>query len=159
MSDLWTQTNLYLLGAIVLLALSSVITRTVYFIFGDYVPLSESMRRALRYTPGAALAAILPAIDSHAAFGAIMGAVFVASTRADLPGWQRLLAFLFSALCGYGGAGEFIARDWAKQSFFPAMLVALTIVPVALRLMTLAPEFDASRVRGALAALFGGNAK
>jgi len=108
---------------------------------------------------GAALASVLPHIDANAAFGAIMGAVFVASTRADLPGWQRLLAFLFSALCGYGGAGEFIARDWAKQSFFPAMLVALTIVPVALKLMAVGPEFELGRLRGALAALFGGNAK
>jgi len=55
----WTQTDLYLLGAIALLALSSVITRTIYFLLGNYVPLSESVRRALRYTPGAALAAII----------------------------------------------------------------------------------------------------
>jgi len=57
--NLWTSADLYLLGAIALLALSSIITRTIYFIFGDYVPLSESVRRALRYTPGAALAAII----------------------------------------------------------------------------------------------------
>jgi len=55
----WTQQDTYLLGAIVLLALSSFITRTVYFILGDYVPLNESTRRALRYAPGAALTAII----------------------------------------------------------------------------------------------------
>jgi len=56
---MWEERDTYLLGAIVLLTLCSFITRTMYFIFGDYVPLSESTRRALRYTPGAALAAII----------------------------------------------------------------------------------------------------
>jgi len=55
----WTPQDSYLLGVSLVLALSSVLTRTVYFIFGDYVPLSESARRALRYAPGAALAAII----------------------------------------------------------------------------------------------------
>jgi len=55
----WTAQDTYLLGAIALLALSSLITRTVYFLFGDYVPLNEATRRALRYAPGAALAAII----------------------------------------------------------------------------------------------------
>jgi len=56
---MWEQRDTYLLGAIGLLALGSLITRTMYFIFGDYIPLRESTRRALRYTPGAALAAII----------------------------------------------------------------------------------------------------
>jgi len=56
---MWEQLDTYLIGAIALLALCSFIPRTVYFIFGDYVPLRESTRRALRYAPGAALAAII----------------------------------------------------------------------------------------------------
>jgi len=56
---MWDLLDTYLLGATILLALCSWVTRTFYFIFGDYVPLRESTRRALRYAPGAALAAII----------------------------------------------------------------------------------------------------
>ncbi|WP_459614352.1 putative holin [Bordetella sp. 2513F-2] len=104
---------------------------------------------------GAALASLLPHMDANAAFGAIMGAVFVASTRKDLSAWKRVLSFLFSALCGYGGAGEFIARGLAMQSFFPAMLVALVIVPVALKVMAWAPDIDLAHLRATLLRLLG----
>jgi len=49
----------YVLGAIVLLVLVSLITRSVYFVFGDYLPLTDPVRRALRYAPVAALTAIV----------------------------------------------------------------------------------------------------
>ncbi|HRL21218.1 AzlD domain-containing protein [Alcaligenes sp. SDU_A2] len=57
MSD-W-QYDWYVLGAIALLVLCSLLTRTGYFMFGDLLPLTERMRRALRYAPVAALAAII----------------------------------------------------------------------------------------------------
>lgn len=47
MSD-W-QYDWYVLGAIALLVLCSLLTRTGYFMFGDLLPLTERMRRALRY--------------------------------------------------------------------------------------------------------------
>lgn len=53
------QYDAYVLGAIALLFACSVITRTGYFVFGDYLPLPESVRRALRYAPVAALIAII----------------------------------------------------------------------------------------------------
>lgn len=118
---------------------------------------STSTAIGITLVSGAALSTILPHIDSNAVFGAIMGAALVASTRTDLPGWKRLMSFLFSALCGYGGAGEFLARDLAKQSFFPAMLTALVIIPLALKVMALGPDIDLSRLRTALSALFGGS--
>lgn len=93
-------------------------------------------------TSGLVLAQVLPYIDANAAFGAVIGAALVASTKKDLSAWKRFISFLLSALCGYGGAGEFIAREWAKQSFLPALLGALIIVPIALKLLAMAPDFD-----------------
>jgi branched-subunit amino acid transport protein len=49
----------YILGVIGLLILSSLLTRSSYFLFGDYLPLSEPLRRALRYAPTAALIGIV----------------------------------------------------------------------------------------------------
>lgn len=51
--------DLYILGVIALLALCSFLTRAGYFLFGDYFPLSDSIRRALRYAPTAALIGIV----------------------------------------------------------------------------------------------------
>jgi len=51
--------TVYAYAAIALLTLCSLITRTGFMLFGDYVPLSDKVRRALRYAPVAALAAII----------------------------------------------------------------------------------------------------
>ncbi len=51
--------DLYVLGAIALLAICSFLTRAGYFLFGDYFPLSDGVRRALRYAPTAALVGII----------------------------------------------------------------------------------------------------
>jgi len=51
--------TLYAYAAIALLTLCSVITRTAFLLFGDRVPLPDAVRRALRYAPVAALAAII----------------------------------------------------------------------------------------------------
>lgn len=49
----------YVLSAIGLLLLVSLLTRSGYFVFGDYLPLTEPVRRALRYAPTAALTGIV----------------------------------------------------------------------------------------------------
>jgi len=49
----------YVVGAILLLALCSLLTRAGYMLFGDYIPLSDGLRRALRYAPAAALTGII----------------------------------------------------------------------------------------------------
>lgn len=54
MNDPW-----YVGWAIALLFLCSVICRAGYMVFGHYFPLSEGVRRALRYAPAAALTAIV----------------------------------------------------------------------------------------------------
>lgn len=53
------ETSWYVLGAILLLALCSLLTRAGYMVFGDYLPLPEGLRRALRYAPAAALTGII----------------------------------------------------------------------------------------------------
>ncbi len=52
-------TDGYMLAVIGLLTLCSLITRAGYFVFGNRVPLTENVRRALRYAPPAALVAII----------------------------------------------------------------------------------------------------
>jgi len=49
----------YVLGAIVVLMLCSLLTRAGYMLFGDYIPLPDGLRRALRYAPAAALTGII----------------------------------------------------------------------------------------------------
>lgn len=51
--------DLYVLGAIGLLTLCSFLTRAGYFLFGDHIPLTDSVRSALRYAPTAALVGIV----------------------------------------------------------------------------------------------------
>jgi len=52
--DIW-----YAVLVIAALTLSTVITRCSYLLFGDRIPLSPAVRRALKYAPVAALAAIV----------------------------------------------------------------------------------------------------
>jgi len=52
--------DLYVYGAILLLTLCSVLTRAGFMLFGDYIPLPDGVRRALRYAPAAALTDLLP---------------------------------------------------------------------------------------------------
>jgi branched-subunit amino acid transport protein len=49
----------YLYAAIGLLALCTLLTRTTYHLFGHRIPLSDGVRRALRYAPAAALTGII----------------------------------------------------------------------------------------------------
>jgi branched-subunit amino acid transport protein len=52
-------TDGYLYAAIALLTLCTLLTRASYHLFGHRVPLSEGVRRALRFAPAAALTAII----------------------------------------------------------------------------------------------------
>ena len=54
-----TADTTYVLLAILALMLCSVITRAGYLLFGDWLPLPDNVRRALRYAPVAALVAII----------------------------------------------------------------------------------------------------
>ncbi|AZY51002.1 AzlD domain-containing protein [Bordetella avium] len=54
-----SEREIYVYSAILLLTLCSVLTRAGFMVFGDYLPLPDSVRRALRYAPVAALTAIV----------------------------------------------------------------------------------------------------
>lgn len=54
-----TEYDLYVYAAIGLLTVCTLLTRTTFHLFGHRVPLSEEVRRALRYAPAAALTAII----------------------------------------------------------------------------------------------------
>jgi branched-subunit amino acid transport protein len=51
--------ELYYWAAVGVLTLCSLITRSTYIVFGRHLPLSDGVRRALRYAPVAALTAIV----------------------------------------------------------------------------------------------------
>lgn len=55
----FTQYDWYILGVVACLTIVSLISRAGYFLFGDHLPLSDGVRRALRYAPVAALTAII----------------------------------------------------------------------------------------------------
>lgn len=55
---LWSF-DMYVYSAIALLTVCSVLTRAGFMLFGDYLPLPDHVRRALRYAPAAALTAIV----------------------------------------------------------------------------------------------------
>ena len=55
----FTQYDWYTIGVIACLVIVSILTRAGYFVFGDYLPLPDGVRRALRYAPVAALTAII----------------------------------------------------------------------------------------------------
>lgn len=54
-----TDTDWYVYGAIALLTICTLLTRTTFMLFGHKVPLSEEVRKGLRYAPAAALTAII----------------------------------------------------------------------------------------------------
>ncbi len=54
-----SEQDWYVLGVIGALTLCSFLTRSGYFLVGDYLPLREGVRRALRYAPTAALIGIV----------------------------------------------------------------------------------------------------
>ncbi|MGB3288507.1 MAG: AzlD domain-containing protein [Burkholderiaceae bacterium] len=82
--------DLYILGVIGLLTLCSILTRASYFLFGDYLPLSEPVRRALRYAPTAALAAIVvpELLPWQAGVGPVWDVKVLAALTAALVFWR-----------------------------------------------------------------------
>jgi len=71
----------YVIGAIVLLALCSVLTRATYMLFGHLMPLPDRVRSALRYAPLAALTAIIvpEVLPWHAQHGPMLDLKLVAA--------------------------------------------------------------------------------
>jgi len=82
--------NGYVLAAIGLLVACSLLTRATYFLFGDHLPLPESVRRALRYAPVAALTGIVvpELLPWDAGAAALLDAKMLAAVAAILVYWR-----------------------------------------------------------------------
>jgi len=95
MSDAMAQgaaDTAYVLLAIGALALCSLLARAGFLLFGDYLPLPDALRRALRYAPVAALVGIIvpDVLPWHAGVGptvdlrlpaALIGVAILVRTR------------------------------------------------------------------------------
>lgn len=100
----FTQYDWYILGAVACLTVVSLITRAGYFLFGDYLPLSDGVRRALRYAPVAALTAIilpeilpwsaqeLPRLDPYKLIAAVIAVLVYLRTNNSV--WLMLSGIL-----------------------------------------------------------------
>jgi branched-subunit amino acid transport protein len=85
MSQWFASVDWYVSAAIFCLALSTFLTRVTYHVFGHRIPLSDGVRRALRFAPAAALTAIIvPALLPWApqAGGIVMDAKVFAAIAA-----------------------------------------------------------------------------
>lgn len=95
----------YLLAAIALLTLCCILTRAGYFLFGDHLPLTEPVRRALRYAPVAALTAIVVAdlLPWEAGLSALVGVKMLAAAAAVLVYWRTrsTIWLILGGMCAY----------------------------------------------------------
>ncbi|NYT58846.1 AzlD domain-containing protein [Alcaligenaceae bacterium] len=81
--------DLYVLGAIGLLTVCSFLTRAGYLLFGDHIPLTESVRSALRYAPTAALVGIVvPELLPWTESGPVVDIRVLAALAAILVFWR-----------------------------------------------------------------------
>jgi len=79
----------YILGVIGLLTVCSFLTRAGYFLFGDHIPLTESVRSALRYAPVAALVGIVvPELLPWTETGPVVDIRILAAIAAVLVFWR-----------------------------------------------------------------------
>ncbi|MCC2594958.1 AzlD domain-containing protein [Pusillimonas sp. MFBS29] len=79
----------YVLGAIGLLTVCSFLTRAGYFLFGDHIPLTDSVRSALRYAPTAALVGIVvPELSPWTESGPVIDIRLMAAIIAILVFWR-----------------------------------------------------------------------
>lgn len=99
------STETYMLGAVALLTLCSLLTRAGYFLFGDYLPLTDPVRRALRYAPVAALTAIVvpDLLPWQEGAGALFDVKMLAAVVAVLIYWRTrsTLSLMIGGMCAY----------------------------------------------------------
>ena len=86
----------YYFWAVVLMLVCSITTRAAYMLVGEYLPLPDGLRRALRYAPVAALTAIIvpdmlpwradvgPVFDYKLLAGIVGALVFLRTRNATL---------------------------------------------------------------------------
>lgn len=95
----------YVLAAVALLTLCSFLTRAGYFLFGDHLPLTDPVRRALRYAPVAALTAIIvpDILPWQAGASALVGVKMLAAVAAALIYWRTrsTIGLMVGGMCAY----------------------------------------------------------
>jgi len=103
----------YVLAAIFALVLCSFLTRSCYFLFGDRMPLSDRVRKALRYAPTAALTGIVvpEVLPWHAGTGPVFDVKVFAAIIAVL----LFLRTRNAVLVIVGGMAAF----WILRAVFP----------------------------------------
>jgi len=98
-------TDNYVLAAIALLTLCCVLTRAGYFLFGDHLPLTDPVRRALRYAPVAALTAIIvpDLLPWEAGAAAVFDVKMLAAVAATLIYWRTrsTIGLMVGGMCAY----------------------------------------------------------
>lgn len=99
------STETYMIGAVALLTLCSFLTRAGYFLFGDYLPLTDPVRRALRYAPVAALTAIVvpDLLPWQAGAGALFDVKMLAAVVGVLIYWRTrsTIGLMIGGMCAY----------------------------------------------------------
>ena len=95
----------YLLAAVGLLTLCSLLTRAGYFLFGDRLPLTDPVRRALRYAPVAALTAIVvpDILPWEAGVTAVYDVKMLAAVIAVVVYWRtrNTIGLIVGGMCAY----------------------------------------------------------
>lgn len=105
--------EIYVYSAILLLTLCSVLTRAGFMLFGDYVPLPDGLRRALRYAPAAALTAIL--VPDMLPWRTGVGPVFDYKLVAGIVGVLVFLRTRNAVLVIVAGMATLWALRWLAQ--------------------------------------------
>jgi len=99
------EADSYVLGAIALLTLCCLLTRAGYFLFGDHLPLTDPVRRALRYAPVAALTAIIvpDLLPWEAGASALFDVKMLAAAVAVLIYWRTrsTIGLMVGGMCAY----------------------------------------------------------
>jgi branched-subunit amino acid transport protein len=102
--------DLYLYAAIGILLLCSIITRCGFMLFGDYLPLPDGLRRALRYAPAAALTAIV--VPDLLPWEPELGPIFDFRLAAGVVGVLAYLRYASAVLVIVGGMATLWALRW-----------------------------------------------
>lgn len=86
----FSEQDWYILGVIGALVVCSFLTRSGYFLVGDYFPLSDGVRRALRYAPTAALIGIVvpELVPWHPDMGVVLDVKALAALIAIFLYWR-----------------------------------------------------------------------
>lgn len=104
-------------------------------------PVSSTGLTALTVT-GVGLAAMLPWLDVNALIGAISGAAIVAAHRKDIGALSRIVGMFMSTAAGYVCAPELVLQTPLNQTGPAAVVGAVVILPVLLRVLAYIEKMD-----------------